>query len=119
MPALNIEWTLELNGKSIARTTPPRSKTHLESFDAFICEFTCELGVNWWGDEIDRFGCELDYIATELGGSRWIITKHSDPALWVILNRAFLAAEGLDEVIAERIHEALSDEIYAHREAAE
>lgn len=109
MPSLTIPWTLSLIAKR-ARDLAGYMST------GFVNEFDCELSINWWGEYEDEYGWELDSVAIEWASppDRFLITKDSDPEFWTIIMRGFRADElRLSERILERIHEALSDEIYS------
>ena len=110
MPNLTLDWTLPL----IARRPG-------ETFDkptGFVHEFDCEMTINWWPNDNGSYGYELDYVAIDDGkNDRFIITGETDPALWTLLVRGFDYEDRrtgfLKDGIMERIHEALSDEIYS------
>ncbi len=108
MPALTLEWTLPL----IAR----RPGDFGNKPTGFVSEFDCELTINWWADDVDQFGYELDYVAIDDGKKdRFIITKATDAMLWPLLERGFeyerRRTQYLHDQIMERIHEALSRQV--------
>lgn len=109
MPSLTLEWTLPL----IAR----RPGEFVNKPTGFVSEFDCELSINWWADE-DGYYYELDYVVIDDGkNDRFTISEQTDKELWPLLVRGFeyerSRTDFLHEGILERIHEALSDEIYS------
>lgn len=107
MPSLNIPWTLELWGKHIAQSSDMKS--------AFVAEFDCELNIDWEPEYYgDGYTYHIDSVTVEWGKNRHIITKRSDPEMWVILKRGIdNDAEKLKERILKGISEAVCDEIYS------